>query len=101
MRDFALVSAIVLTAILIGYWFLINTEWQFRLKKKLFVRKVMRSMRKQLIAVLGAMPRMCKDGKHVMVGKRVFTREEYEQYYRECMLKHGYKETEYGWEKEQ
>lgn len=100
MKDALTLLLILLVAALIIYWFGINREWQLRLRNRLLARKLMRIMKKRITHILGGLPTMCKDGKHVKLGKRIFTQEEYEQYYRERMIANGYKETEFGWEKE-
>lgn len=99
MKDALTILLILLVVALIIYWFGINREWQLRLRKRLLARKIMRAMKKNLKKILGAIPKFNKDGTRVIVGKQVFTYEEYEQYYITCLKKQGYIETEDGWEK--
>lgn len=101
MKDALTILLILLVVVLVVYWFGINTQWQTRIRNRLYARKIMRALKKRMTRILGGLPTMCKDGKHVKLGKRIFTQEEYEQYYRERMIANGYKETEDGWEKEQ
>lgn len=101
MKDFLTLLLIVLVCVFIIYWFGINRKWQFDLRNHFRARKLMRVMRKRLTRILGGIPIMCKDGKHVKLGKRIFSQDEFEQFYKERLLANGYVETEYGWEKKE
>lgn len=100
MVNFLIFITILLAILFFGYWFVINTKWLDTLKRRFFIKKLMRTLRKKVKKILGAVPKQIDDT-HIKLGNKIFTLEEYEKYYRDCFERAGYVETEYGWEKQE